>query len=64
MCFLYKIPLKYKQYDVEPLEETIKRLHYTNTWPMWASENISKGNSYFSLNLAWIVKSWFIKHIF
>ena len=41
------IPLKYKQDGVEPtLEEVIERLHYLNTQPMWASENISKGNRY------------------
>jgi len=46
----HKIPLKYKQDGVEPsLEETIKRLHYTNTWPMWASENLSKGNKFISV---------------
>lgn len=35
------IPLKY---DDPSLDEQIKRLHYTNLQPMWASENIAKGN--------------------
>ena len=30
------------------LEEIVQRLHYTNTQPMWASENISKGCRYIS----------------
>ena len=41
----HKIPLKYKK---TPLEEDIQRLHYTNTQPMWASENMSKGCRYIS----------------
>jgi len=41
------IPLKYKQDGKDPtIEEVIARLHYTNTQPMWASENIAKGNRY------------------
>ena len=41
------IPLKYKDGGLNPtLEETVKRLHYTNTQPLWAKENISKGNKY------------------
>ena len=43
----HKIPLKYKRNGETPsLEEVALRLHYTNTQPMWASENISKGNHY------------------
>jgi hypothetical protein len=26
------------------MEETIARLHYTNTQPLWAGDNIAKGN--------------------
>ena len=45
----HKIPLKYKEDGIPPtLEEVIKRLHYTNTQPMLASENIAKGNHYIS----------------
>ena len=33
-------------YNNPTLEEVIKRLHYINTQPLWASENISKGNRY------------------
>jgi len=37
------IPLKY---DNPTLEETIERLHWENTQPLWATDNISKGNRY------------------
>jgi hypothetical protein len=41
-------PIKYKENDddIISIEEIEKRLHYTNTQPLWASENISKGNKY------------------
>ena len=45
----HKIPLKYKHNGETPsLEEVAKRLHYINTQPLWASENMSKGNRYVS----------------
>ena len=34
------------KYDNPTFEEVCERLHYKNTQPMWASENISKGNRY------------------
>jgi hypothetical protein len=34
------------KYGAPTLEDTIARLHYTNTQPMWASENIAKRNNY------------------
>jgi len=37
------VPLKYNN---PTIEEVIERLHYTNTQPLWASENISKGNRF------------------
>lgn len=37
------IPLKYNN---PTLEEVIERLHWSNTQPLWASENIAKGNHY------------------
>ena len=42
----HKIPLKYGN---PTIEEVINRLHYTNTQPMYASENIAKGNRYISI---------------
>ena len=41
----HKIPLKYNK---PSLEKVVQRLHYTNTQPMWASENMSKGCRYIS----------------
>ena len=41
----HKIPLKYNK---PSLEEVVQQLHYTNTQPMWASENISKVCRYIS----------------
>jgi len=37
------IPLKYEN---PTLEETIERLHWENTQPLWATDNIAKGNRY------------------
>lgn len=39
----HKIPIKY---DDPTLEEQMGRLVYTNLQPLWAKENISKGNRY------------------
>lgn len=38
--------IKPVKYDNPTLEECIERLHYTNTQPLWADENISKGNRF------------------
>ena len=41
------VPIKYKEDGkVADLEEVIKRLHYTNTQALWASDNIAKGNRF------------------
>lgn len=37
------VPLKYENPSIE---EVAERLHYINTQPLWASENIAKGNRY------------------
>ena len=45
----HKIPLKYQEEGQPPtLEKVAERLHYLNTQPMWASENMSKGNRFIS----------------
>ena len=45
----HKVPLKYKgDGETLTLEQVKKRLHYTNTQPLWAKENITKGNRYIS----------------
>ena len=36
-------PLKYNN---PTIEEVMERLHWTNTQPLWASENISKSNRF------------------
>ena len=43
----HKIPLKYSK---SSLEDVAQRLHYTNTQPIWASENMSKG--------CWCISGW------
>ena len=43
------IPLKYRHNGKTPtFEEVVKRLQYTNTQPLWAADNMSKGNRYIS----------------
>ena len=45
----HRVPLRYKFDRKTPtLEEVAQRLHCTNTQPLWASENIAKGNRYVS----------------
>jgi len=43
----HRIPVKYKQDGIDPtIEEVGRRLHYLNCQPMWAAENIAKGNRF------------------
>ena len=44
----HKVPLKYNK---PSLEKVVQRLHYTNTHPIWAIENMSKGCRYISSDL-------------
>lgn len=37
------VPVKYNNPDLDTIKQ---RLHYTNTQPMWKSENMAKGNNY------------------
>ena len=37
------IPVKY---ETPTLEEVIQRLHWTNTQPLWAVDNMAKGNRF------------------
>jgi hypothetical protein len=38
--------LMYEKYGNYTFDDTVNRLHYTNTQPMWAWQNQSKGNNY------------------
>ncbi len=42
------VPIMYCANPDEPptLERVKQRLHYTNTQPMWASDNMAKGNRF------------------
>jgi hypothetical protein len=41
------VPMKYKKDGLDPtIQQTIERLHYLNTQPMWAAENDAKGHHY------------------
>ena len=41
------VPIKYKKDGQNPtLEDVIERLHWKNTQPMWAEDNIVKGNRF------------------
>ena len=37
------VPIKYEN---PTMEDTIERLHWSNTQPLWASDNIAKGNRF------------------
>jgi hypothetical protein len=41
-------PMKYKENkdDIITLEENMKRLHFTNTQPLWKADNRTKGNRF------------------
>lgn len=40
-------PIMYKENGQEPtIEQVAERLHYTNTQPLWAKENMEKGNRF------------------
>ena len=41
------VPIKFKKNGQNPtLEDVIERLHWKNTQPMWAKDNIAKGNRF------------------
>jgi hypothetical protein len=41
------VPIKYKKNGQNPtIEDVIERLHWKNTQPMWAEDNIAKGNRF------------------
>lgn len=41
------IPIKYRENNIKPsIEEQIKRLHYANTQPLYAIDNLRKGNRF------------------
>ena len=45
----HRIPINYKNPETNEkptLEQVIERLHWSNTKPMWAKDNIQKGNKY------------------
>ena len=42
----HKVPVLYTGDGEVTLDMIKERLHYSNTWPMWASENLSKSNKF------------------
>ena len=42
----HKVPIQYTGDGDVTIDMVKERLHYSNTWPMWASENMSKGNRF------------------